>query len=109
MIRYRPVVNAIACSAGSCGPGAGVSRVVSGNQGMPAAPPEVREEFAPIRVLYDEREARKLGLVVEADGTKLVIRGPKSAEAVASQLLEHKASVLAALPLPEKWWMHCTV
>jgi hypothetical protein len=42
-------------------------------------------------------EARAAGLIVLADGGRLVIRGPKSADAVARRLLAHKAVVLAAL------------
>lgn len=40
------------------------------------------------------RAARAAGLTVEADGDKLVIRGPKSADATARLLIEHKADVL---------------
>ena len=47
-------------------------------------------------------EAREVGLEVRADGTKLVVRGPRSAEAVAQRLLSHKAAVLSALALPEE-------
>jgi hypothetical protein len=41
--------------------------------------------------------AREAGLAVEADGNKLVIRGPRRAESVARLLIEHKPEVLAAL------------
>ena len=41
--------------------------------------------------------ARDLGLRVEAAGGKLMVRGPKRAEAVVRLLAEHKAEVLAAL------------
>ena len=56
-------------------------------------------------------EAWAAGLSVHADGARLVIRGPKSADAVARRLLAHKAVVLPALtggngnttpPNPEK-------
>ena len=74
-------------------------------------------------------EARAAGLIVLADGDRLVIRGPKSADAVARRLLAHKAMVLAALtfadwvlrpdchgrmgweapdlPEADRWWAHC--
>jgi hypothetical protein len=42
-------------------------------------------------------EAEAAGLVVCADGDRLVIRGPKSADAVAQRLLAHKAVVLAGI------------
>jgi len=42
-------------------------------------------------------EARAAGLTVLADGDRLVVRGPRAAEAVARRLLEHKTAVLAAL------------
>jgi len=41
--------------------------------------------------------AHAAGLDVAADGDRLVIRGPRSAEAVARLLIEHKPEVLAAL------------
>ena len=43
------------------------------------------------------QEALAAGLMVLADGDRLVIRGPKSADAVARRLLAHKAVVRAAL------------
>jgi hypothetical protein len=43
------------------------------------------------------RRAYDAGLRVEADGDRLLIRGPKSAELVVQLLAEHKAQVLAAL------------
>lgn len=43
------------------------------------------------------RCAREAGLRVEAVGGKLLVRGPKRAEAVARLLAEHKLDVLAAL------------
>jgi hypothetical protein len=43
------------------------------------------------------RRAYDAGLRVEADGDRLLIRGPKSAELVVQLLAEHKAEVLAAL------------
>jgi hypothetical protein len=42
-------------------------------------------------------EGRAAGLTVTVDGDRLVIRGPKSADAVARRLLAHKAVILAAL------------
>jgi len=42
-------------------------------------------------------EGRAAGLTVIADGERLVIRGPRSADAVARRLLTHKAVVLTAL------------
>ena len=42
-------------------------------------------------------EARSAGLVVKADGDRLVIEGPKRAAAVAQKLIQHKAEVMAAL------------
>jgi hypothetical protein len=41
--------------------------------------------------------ARAAGLAVRVDGEKLVVRGPRKAEAVAKRLLENKAVVIAAL------------
>jgi hypothetical protein len=49
------------------------------------------------------RRAREAGLAVEAEGGKLVIRGPKRAEHVAQLLIEHKPEVLAALAPVEHW------
>jgi hypothetical protein len=46
------------------------------------------------------KEARVAGLVVLADGDRLVVRGPRSAAAMAQRLLEHKAEVLRALATP---------
>jgi hypothetical protein len=45
-------------------------------------------------------EARGAGLRVAAEGNRLVIRGPKTAEPLARRLLAHKAEVLAALAGP---------
>ncbi len=42
-------------------------------------------------------EAQAAGLIVAADGSRLIIRGPRSADALARRLLENKAAVLAAL------------
>jgi len=42
-------------------------------------------------------DAAAAGLTVWADGDRLVIRGPRAAEAVARRLLEHKPEVVAAL------------
>ena len=47
-------------------------------------------------------EAQAAGLTVAVDGDKLVIRGPRSADALARRLLAHKAELLAMLcPTPE--------
>jgi hypothetical protein len=49
--------------------------------------------------------ARDAGLKVEAVGDKLMVRGPKRAEAVVKLLAQHKAEVLAALSPPiGSWW-----
>jgi hypothetical protein len=45
-------------------------------------------------------EARAAGLKVKAEGTRLVVRGPREAEPVAKRLLAHKAEVMAALATP---------
>jgi hypothetical protein len=42
-------------------------------------------------------DAVTAGLTVQVDGERLVIRGPKAADAVARRLLEHKPEVVAAL------------
>ena len=42
-------------------------------------------------------EAEAVGLVVAAEGGRLVIEGPRAAEAVAERLIAHKRAVLAAL------------
>ena len=42
-------------------------------------------------------EGRAAGLTVIADGNRLVIRGPRSGDAVAQQLLAHKTVVLTVL------------
>ena len=42
-------------------------------------------------------EARAAGLSVAAQGCRLVVRGPRRAEAMARRLIEHKADVMAAL------------
>ena len=44
-------------------------------------------------------QAQVAGLTVSAEGDKLVIRGPRSAEALAKELLEHKAEILQLLTL----------
>ena len=48
------------------------------------------------------RRARDAGLDVAADGNKVVIRGPKRAEAIARLLIEHKPEVMAALAAAER-------
>ena len=51
------------------------------------------------------RRAQEVGLRVEPIGDKLLVRGPKRAEAVVKLLAEHKAEVLAALsPSIGSWW-----
>ena len=51
------------------------------------------------------RRARDAGLKVEAVGDKLMVRGPKRAEAVVKLLAQHKAEVLAVLsPSIGSWW-----
>jgi hypothetical protein len=44
--------------------------------------------------------AQEAGLRLEPVGDKLLVRGPKRAEAVVKLLADHKAEVLAALSLP---------
>jgi hypothetical protein len=46
-------------------------------------------------------EARCSGLTVQVEGERLVVRGPRSATAVATQLLARKAEVLASLTSEE--------
>ena len=43
------------------------------------------------------QRAQEAGLRIELMGNKLLVRGPKRAEAVVKLLAEHKAEVLAAL------------
>ena len=43
------------------------------------------------------QEAEAAGLTVRVDGDRLVVRGPKSAGAIAESLLDHKAEVLKVL------------
>ncbi len=43
------------------------------------------------------QEAEAAGLSVHVEGDRLVVRGPKSASAIAECLLDHKAEVLKAL------------
>lgn len=43
------------------------------------------------------KQAQAAGLAVEAQGDKLVIRGPKRAEALALELIQQKAAVMAVL------------
>ena len=49
------------------------------------------------------RRAQQAGLAVAADGDKLVIRGPRSAEPVARLLIEHKPVLLALLAEATDW------
>jgi hypothetical protein len=48
-------------------------------------------------------EAWEAGLVVEAEGDKLVIRGPKQAEPVARRLIAQKPEVIVALAETAEW------
>lgn len=62
-------------------------------------------------------EARAAGLAVRVDGDRLIVRGPRQAEALARRLIAHKAEILTALaetasptgdceplrPLPANW------
>jgi len=53
------------------------------------------------------QRAQEVGLRIEPMGKKLLVRGPKRAEAVVKLLAEHKAEVLAALSLSfvdASWW-----
>jgi hypothetical protein len=53
------------------------------------------------------RRAQEVGLCVEPIGDKLLVRGPKRAEAVVKLLAEHKAEVLAVLSpstINARWW-----
>ncbi len=43
------------------------------------------------------QEAEAAGLTVRVDGDRLVVRGPKSAGAIAERLLDRKAEVIEAL------------
>jgi hypothetical protein len=45
-------------------------------------------------------EASVAGLEVRANGDRLVVRGPRSSEALAQQLLAHKAELLPLLTAP---------
>jgi hypothetical protein len=45
-------------------------------------------------------EARARGLEVRADGDRLVMRGPRSAEALVRQLLAHKVALVRLLSAP---------
>ena len=47
-------------------------------------------------------EAQSAGLVVKADGDRLVIEGPKQAAVIAQKLIQHKADVMAALVATER-------
>ena len=53
------------------------------------------------------QRAQEAGLRIELMGDKLLVRGPKRAEAVVKLLAEHKAEVLAALSpsfVDAGWW-----
>jgi hypothetical protein len=53
------------------------------------------------------QRAQEVGLRIEPMGEKLLVRGPKRAEAVVKLLAEHKAEVLAALSpsiVDPSWW-----
>ncbi len=43
------------------------------------------------------QEAWSAGLIVVANGDRLVVRGPRSAEAIARRLIENKPEIMAAL------------
>src|SRR5262245_63117992 len=45
-------------------------------------------------------QAQAIGLDVRADGDRLVVRGPQSAEALARQLLAHKGDLMRLLSAP---------
>jgi hypothetical protein len=45
-------------------------------------------------------QAQAAGLEVRADGDRLVVRGPQSAEALARQLLAHKGDLMRLLSAP---------
>jgi len=49
------------------------------------------------------RRAHEAGLAVAADGDKLVIRGPRSAEPVARLLIDHKPALLSMLAEATDW------
>ena len=51
-----------------------------------------------VKLLLDQ--ARSAGLTVEAHGDKLVVRGPKRAEAIVRELVQHKAAVMEVLTAP---------
>jgi hypothetical protein len=60
-----------------------------------------------MEVLALLRRAQEVGLRIEPKGDRLLIRGPKRAEAVVKLLAEHKAEVLAALSpsfVDASWW-----
>ena len=54
-------------------------------------------------------QARSAGLKLHAEGDRLVIRGPKSAERIARALLDHKTEVLPLLREQPTAWLcpHC--
>lgn len=43
------------------------------------------------------REARAAGLLIQADGDRLLVRGPKRLQAMAQEVLRHKREILAFL------------
>jgi hypothetical protein len=47
-------------------------------------------------------EAESAGLTVRAEGDRLVVRGPRSAEALMRRLIDRKPDVLAALSSPSR-------
>jgi len=63
-------------------------------------------------------EAQSVGLAVKAEGDRLIVEGPRSAEPMALRLLARKAEVLAVLTAPADdaveadepidWWQHVT-
>jgi hypothetical protein len=43
------------------------------------------------------REAQAAGLLIQADGDRLLVRGPKRLQAMAQEVLRHKPEILALL------------
>lgn len=51
------------------------------------------------RVAVVLREAQAAGLVIQAEGDRLLVRGPKQLQAVAEEVLRHKPEILALLAM----------
>jgi hypothetical protein len=49
------------------------------------------------RVASVLREARAAGLLIQAEGDRLLVRGPQRLQAVAQEVLRHKLEILALL------------